>query len=177
MISLLFLWNNVIQLYFPQLIYTTLSPKLRRYFYPSYLLLSSPTQDSVNYPLCSPGPQWRKFRAGVCEFVQVLVRSCQNSLLYDEYLFSALLALLTGLSDSQVRAFRHTSTLIGETRDSHRILTTVVFLLSPSTHSLVQCIYQLGGSVGRSVGGSVCLSVCMTIFWGICLALCVHSCM
>ncbi|CAB1337490.1 unnamed protein product, partial [Coregonus sp. 'balchen'] len=81
--------------------------------------------DSVNYPLCSPGPQWRKFRAGVCEFVQVLVRSCQNSLLYDEYLFSALLALLTGLSDSQVRAFRHTSTLIGETRDTHRIMTTV----------------------------------------------------
>uniref|UniRef100_A0A8C8M906 Cohesin subunit SA n=1 Tax=Oncorhynchus tshawytscha TaxID=74940 RepID=A0A8C8M906_ONCTS len=69
-------------------------------------------EDSVNYPLCSPGPQWRKFRASVCEFVQVLVRSCQNSFLYDEYLFSALLALLTGLSDSQVRAFRHTSTLI-----------------------------------------------------------------
>uniref|UniRef100_A0A4W5KWL0 STAG domain-containing protein n=1 Tax=Hucho hucho TaxID=62062 RepID=A0A4W5KWL0_9TELE len=133
-------------------------------------------EDSVNYPLCSPGPQWRKFRAGVCEFVQVLVRSCQNSLLYDEYLFSALLALLTGLSDSQVRAFRHTSTLIGETRDSHRIMTTVVFLLSPSTHSLVQCIYQRGVFC-LSVCVWSCLSVCMTIFCGICLALCVHPCM
>ncbi|KAL0973621.1 hypothetical protein UPYG_G00207250 [Umbra pygmaea] len=69
-------------------------------------------EDSVNYPLCTPGPQWRRFRSSLCEFSQVLVRSCQNSLLYDEYLFTSLLALLTGLSDSQVRAFRHTSTLI-----------------------------------------------------------------
>ncbi|KAM4621914.1 cohesin subunit SA-1 [Polymixia lowei] len=69
-------------------------------------------EDSVNYPLYSLGSQWKHFRAGLCEFVRVLVRSCQNSLLYDEYLFSSLLALLTGLSDSQVRAFRHTSTLL-----------------------------------------------------------------
>ncbi|KAM6953761.1 LOW QUALITY PROTEIN: cohesin subunit SA-2 [Aplochiton taeniatus] len=69
-------------------------------------------EESVNYPLCSPGIQWKRFKAGLCEFVRVLVHSCQNSLLYDEYLFSSLLALLTGLSDSQVRAFRHTSTLL-----------------------------------------------------------------
>ncbi|XP_037315563.2 cohesin subunit SA-1 [Pungitius pungitius] len=67
---------------------------------------------SVNYPLCTPGPQLKRFKAGLCEFVQVLVRSCRNSLIYDEYLFPSLLAMLTGLSDSQVRAFRHTSTLI-----------------------------------------------------------------
>ncbi|KAJ8337818.1 hypothetical protein SKAU_G00367840 [Synaphobranchus kaupii] len=69
-------------------------------------------EDSVKYPLSSPGPQWRRFRAGLCQFVRVLVRRSQNSLLYDDYLFSSLLALLTGLSDSQVRAFRHTSTFI-----------------------------------------------------------------
>ncbi|XP_062332798.1 cohesin subunit SA-3 isoform X2 [Osmerus eperlanus] len=69
-------------------------------------------EESVNYPLCTPGPQWKRFKAGLCEFFRVLVRSCQNSLLYDDYLFSSLLALLTGLSDSQVRAFRHTSTLV-----------------------------------------------------------------
>ncbi|XP_029297129.1 cohesin subunit SA-1 [Cottoperca gobio] len=69
-------------------------------------------EDSVNYPLCTPGPQLRRFKAGLCEFVRVLVRSCRNSLIYDEYLFPSLLALLTGLSDSQVRAFRHTSTLL-----------------------------------------------------------------
>lgn len=75
-------------------------------------------QDSVNYPLCTPGPQLKRFKAGLCEFARVLVRSCRNSLVYDEYLFPSLLALLTGLSDSQVRAFRHTSTLLGERSDS-----------------------------------------------------------
>ncbi|XP_034037865.1 cohesin subunit SA-2 [Thalassophryne amazonica] len=69
-------------------------------------------EDSVMYPLCTPGPQLKRFKAGLCEFARVLVRSCQNSLIYDEYLFPTLLALLTGLSDSQVRAFRHTSTLL-----------------------------------------------------------------
>ncbi|XP_022615887.1 cohesin subunit SA-2-like [Seriola dumerili] len=69
------------------------------------------SEDSVNYPLSTSGPQQKRFKAGLCEFAQVLVRSSQNSLIYDEYLFPSLLALLTGLSDSQVRAFRHTSTL------------------------------------------------------------------
>ncbi|KPP57725.1 hypothetical protein Z043_124526 [Scleropages formosus] len=69
-------------------------------------------EDCSGYPLSSTGPQWRRFRTCLCEFLQLLVRRCQNSLLYDDYLFSSLLALLTGLSDSQVRAFRHTSTLM-----------------------------------------------------------------
>lgn len=69
-------------------------------------------EDSVNYPLSTPGPQLKRFKPSLCEFVRVLVRVCRNSLLYDEYLFPSLLALLTGLSDSQVRAFRHTSTLL-----------------------------------------------------------------
>ncbi|XP_041847127.1 cohesin subunit SA-1 isoform X2 [Melanotaenia boesemani] len=69
-------------------------------------------EDSVNYPLSSPGSQLKRFKAGLCEFVRVLVRSCRNSLVYDEYLFPSVLALLTGLSDSQVRAFRHTSSLL-----------------------------------------------------------------
>lgn len=68
----------------------------------------------MNYPLSTPGPQLKRFKAGLCEFVRVLVRSCRNSLVYDEFLFPSLLALLTGLSDSQVRAFRHTSTLLGK---------------------------------------------------------------
>ncbi|XP_028271897.1 cohesin subunit SA-1 [Parambassis ranga] len=68
-------------------------------------------EDSVNYPLSTPGPQLKRVKAGLCEFARVLVRSCRNSFIYDEYLFPTLLALLTGLSDSQVRAFRHTSTL------------------------------------------------------------------
>ncbi|KAJ0002798.1 hypothetical protein NQD34_007947, partial [Periophthalmus magnuspinnatus] len=70
------------------------------------------SEDSVNYPLSTPGPHLKRFKASLCEFAKVLVRSCRNSLVYDEYLFPSLLALLTGLSDSQVRAFRHTSTLL-----------------------------------------------------------------
>ncbi|XP_026186093.1 cohesin subunit SA-2 [Mastacembelus armatus] len=69
-------------------------------------------EDSVNYPLSTPGPQMKRFKAGLSEFAQVLVYCCRNSLIYDEYLFPSLLSLLTGLSDSQVRAFRHTSTLL-----------------------------------------------------------------
>lgn len=79
-----------------------------------FLLLPLILQDSVNYPLSTPGPQLKRFKAGLCEFCQVLVGSCQNSFIYDEFLFPSLLALLTGLSDSQVRAFRHTSTLYGK---------------------------------------------------------------
>ncbi|XP_065098425.1 cohesin subunit SA-1 [Paramisgurnus dabryanus] len=69
-------------------------------------------EDTVSYPLVSTGTDGQRFRTGLCEFVSLLVRACRNSLLYDDYLFASLIALLTGLSDSQVRAFRHTSTMI-----------------------------------------------------------------
>lgn len=62
-----------------------------------------------------PGPQWKKFRYNFCEFIGVLIRQCQYSIIYDEYMMDTVISLLTGLSDSQVRAFRHTSTLAGET--------------------------------------------------------------
>uniref|UniRef100_A0A8C8RTA1 Cohesin subunit SA n=1 Tax=Pelusios castaneus TaxID=367368 RepID=A0A8C8RTA1_9SAUR len=67
--------------------------------------------DSAEYPLILTTRPWRKFRAGFCELVAVLVQRCQYSIMYDEYLLDNLISLLTGLSDSQVRAFRHTSTL------------------------------------------------------------------
>lgn len=60
-----------------------------------------------------PGPMWKKFRYNFCEFVAVLIRQCQYSIIYDEYMMDTVISLLTGLSDSQVRAFRHTSTLAG----------------------------------------------------------------
>ncbi|KFP11878.1 Cohesin subunit SA-1, partial [Tinamus guttatus] len=68
-------------------------------------------QDSGDYPLTMPGPQWKKFRSNFCEFIGVLIRQCQYSIIYDEYMMDTVISLLTGLSDSQVRAFRHTSTL------------------------------------------------------------------
>ncbi|XP_034034578.1 cohesin subunit SA-2-like isoform X2 [Thalassophryne amazonica] len=68
-------------------------------------------EDSGDYPLTLSGPQWKKFRISFCDFIAVLVRQCQYSIIYDEYMMDTIISLLTGLSDSQVRAFRHTSTL------------------------------------------------------------------
>uniref|UniRef100_A0A8D0AUK4 Cohesin subunit SA n=1 Tax=Sander lucioperca TaxID=283035 RepID=A0A8D0AUK4_SANLU len=68
-------------------------------------------EDSGDYPLTMSGPQWKKFRISFCDFIAVLVRQCQYSIIYDEYMMDTVISLLTGLSDSQVRAFRHTSTL------------------------------------------------------------------
>ncbi|XP_059975857.1 cohesin subunit SA-3 isoform X2 [Mesoplodon densirostris] len=68
-------------------------------------------EDSGDYPLTAPGPSWKKFQGSFCEFVRTLVYRCQYSLLYDGFPMDNLISLLTGLSDSQVRAFRHTSTL------------------------------------------------------------------
>uniref|UniRef100_A0A8C5CK84 Cohesin subunit SA n=1 Tax=Gadus morhua TaxID=8049 RepID=A0A8C5CK84_GADMO len=68
-------------------------------------------EDSGDYPLTIAGPQWKRFKTSFCEFIAVLVRQCQYSIIYDEYMMDTVISLLTGLSDSQVRAFRHTSTL------------------------------------------------------------------
>uniref|UniRef100_A0AAQ4Q6W7 Cohesin subunit SA n=1 Tax=Gasterosteus aculeatus aculeatus TaxID=481459 RepID=A0AAQ4Q6W7_GASAC len=68
-------------------------------------------EDSGDYPFTMSGPQWKKFRISFCDFIAVLVRQCQYSIIYDEYMMDTVISLLTGLSDSQVRAFRHTSTL------------------------------------------------------------------
>lgn len=59
------------------------------------------------------GIQWKKFRSNFCDFVAQLVKQCQYSIIYDQYLMDNMISLLTGLSDSQVRAFRHTATLAG----------------------------------------------------------------
>ncbi|KAH9381285.1 hypothetical protein HPB48_003266 [Haemaphysalis longicornis] len=59
-------------------------------------------EDSGDYPLIMSGPQWKKFRQSFCEFVQVLVRQCQYSIIYDQFLMDNVISILTGLSDSQV---------------------------------------------------------------------------
>lgn len=70
-------------------------------------------EESGEYPLIMAGQQWKKFKNNFCDFVQTLVRQCQYSIIYDQYLMDNVISLLTGLSDSQVRAFRHTATLAG----------------------------------------------------------------
>jgi hypothetical protein len=68
-------------------------------------------EESGEYPLVTAGQLMKKFRANFCEFIQLLVKQCQYSIIYDQYLMDNVISLLTQLSDSQVRAFRHTATL------------------------------------------------------------------
>ncbi|XP_019384955.1 PREDICTED: cohesin subunit SA-2-like isoform X2 [Crocodylus porosus] len=80
--------------------------------YPWILTVTWPVDmDNEDYPLIKPGPYWKKFKANFCEFTAVLIQQCQCSILYDSYLMDTVISLLTGLADSMVRAFRHTSTL------------------------------------------------------------------
>ncbi|XP_040005085.1 cohesin subunit SA-2 isoform X2 [Xiphias gladius] len=67
--------------------------------------------DSVEYPLIQSGPYGRWFHSEFCDFVSVLVAQCQHSVIFDRYLMDTLISLLTELSNSYVRAFRHTCTL------------------------------------------------------------------
>lgn len=71
-------------------------------------------QSDEDYPVIRAGPYWKKFKANFCEFIAVLVQQCQCSILYDSYLMDTIISLLTGLADSVIRAFRHTSTLAGK---------------------------------------------------------------
>lgn len=81
------------------------------FFALSFLLVCFSLQESGEYPLIMPGQQWKKFKVNFCDFVQTLVKQCQYSIIFDQFLMDHLISLLTGLSDSQVRAFRHTATL------------------------------------------------------------------
>lgn len=59
-------------------------------------------EESGEYPLIMAGQSWKKFRQNFCDFVQTLVKQCQYSIIYDQFLMDNLISLLTGLSDSQV---------------------------------------------------------------------------
>ncbi|KAK2840061.1 hypothetical protein Q5P01_013801 [Channa striata] len=66
--------------------------------------------DSVEYPLIQSAPYGRWFHSEFSDFVSVLVAQCQH-IIFDSYLMSTLISLLTELSNSYIRAFRHTCTL------------------------------------------------------------------
>lgn len=70
-------------------------------------------EDSHEYPLIMTGPAYKKFRVNFMDFVDSLIQQCQHSIIYDEYMLDTLVSWLIRLSDSPVRAFRHTSTLVG----------------------------------------------------------------
>lgn len=73
-----------------------------------------PLQDSVEYPLTQSGPYGRWFHSEFCDFMSVLVAQCQHSVIFDSYLMNTLISLLSELSNSYIRAFRHTCTLAGK---------------------------------------------------------------
>ncbi|KAL5476327.1 hypothetical protein EMCRGX_G026256 [Ephydatia muelleri] len=68
-------------------------------------------EESGDYPLVTTGPIYKKFKVTFVEFVEKLIEQCQHAAIYDEYLLDTLIMWLVALTDSQVRAFRHTCTL------------------------------------------------------------------
>ncbi|XP_034042350.1 cohesin subunit SA-2 isoform X2 [Thalassophryne amazonica] len=67
--------------------------------------------DSVEYPLVQSGPYGRWFHSEFCDFLSVLVAQCQHDVIFDSYLMNTVISLLAELSNSNIRAFRHTCTL------------------------------------------------------------------
>eukprot|EP00092_Neocalanus_flemingeri_P001273 GFUD01001359.1.p1 GENE.GFUD01001359.1~~GFUD01001359.1.p1 ORF type:complete len:991 (+),score=345.98 GFUD01001359.1:84-3056(+) len=63
------------------------------------------------YPVAGQGVAAKQLRGNLAQFFLQLVKQTQNSILYDQFLMDNLISLLTQLSDSQVRTFRHTATL------------------------------------------------------------------
>ena len=46
-------------------------------------------EESGEYPLTTPGQYWKKFRANFCDFVELLVRQCQYSIIYDQVMIDS----------------------------------------------------------------------------------------
>ena len=67
------------------------------------------------------GLQYKKFRSSFSEFIVLLIKQASYSIIYDQYMIDNLVTLLTALSDSPVRAFRHTGTLAGKLRISPHV--------------------------------------------------------
>jgi cohesin complex subunit SA-1/2 len=68
------------------------------------------------------GLQYKKFRSSFSEFVVLLIKQSSYSIIYDQYMIDNLVTLLTALSDSPVRAFRHTGTLAGKMKNIFDVL-------------------------------------------------------
>ncbi|XP_028291564.1 cohesin subunit SA-2 isoform X2 [Gouania willdenowi] len=67
--------------------------------------------DTAEYPLVQAGPYGRWFHSEFCDFLSILVAQCQHNIIFDSYLMNTIIVLLSELSNSFIRAFRHTCTL------------------------------------------------------------------
>ncbi|XP_073510897.1 cohesin subunit SA-3 [Phyllobates terribilis] len=88
-------------------------------------------EDSPDYPLSLSAKTWKKFRVNFGEFLGTLVTCCQYNIIYDGIFMDALISFVTGLSDSQVRAFRHTSTFA-----AMKLMTALVKVAKDLRHHL-----------------------------------------
>ncbi|XP_068130150.1 cohesin subunit SA-3 [Hyperolius riggenbachi] len=102
-------------------------------------------EESADYPLSLSTQAWKKFCLNFGEFLDKLVVSCQYNVMYDDILMDTIINLLTGLSDSQVRAFRHTSTFA-----AMKIMTGMVKAAKDMTHHLETSKRQLDVERGKS---------------------------
>lgn len=66
-------------------------------------------EESADYPLVQGG-SLKKFRANLHTFIHCLISQIKSSMLFDSSLMDGFVQLLSGMADSQVRAFRHTGT-------------------------------------------------------------------
>ncbi|KAM5173097.1 cohesin subunit SA-3 isoform 2-T2 [Mantella aurantiaca] len=102
-------------------------------------------EDSADYPLSLRTQPWKKFCVNFGEFLDKLVISCQYNIMYDDVLMDTLISLLTGLSDSQVRAFRHTSTFA-----AMKIMSGMVKVAKELTHHIETSKRQLDVEKAKS---------------------------
>ncbi|KAG9470087.1 hypothetical protein GDO78_018919, partial [Eleutherodactylus coqui] len=102
-------------------------------------------EDSADYPLSLSARPWKKFRLNFGEFLDKLVSCCQFNIIYDGILMDTLISFLTGLSDSQVRAFRHTSTFA-----AMKLMTALVKVAKDLKHHLDTSQRQFNGERAKS---------------------------
>ncbi|EDV25780.1 uncharacterized protein TRIADDRAFT_55216 [Trichoplax adhaerens] len=70
-------------------------------------------EDSNEYPIIMTGPKYKKLKGYLRDFIVQFVAACQNDIIYDDDVMVVVVSWLIRLADSQVRAFRHTSTFLG----------------------------------------------------------------
>ncbi|GAA6050117.1 hypothetical protein JCM3770_001381 [Rhodotorula araucariae] len=64
------------------------------------------------YPLVSKSKQYKKFRASLAQFLQKLLASSADDLLFSTSFYEHFQAWVHALSSSQIRALRHTATVV-----------------------------------------------------------------
>ncbi|BGP45801.1 cohesin complex subunit [Rhodotorula kratochvilovae] len=64
------------------------------------------------YPLVSKSKPYKKFRGSLAQFLQKLLASCADDLLFSTSFYEHFQAWVHALSSSQIRALRHTATVV-----------------------------------------------------------------